>query len=275
MEILFPGVIRFPGAIAAQTNGLSSSLLSRAEQQRTIEYPVIADTYAINRSGHRIPVENLNKTCIRFSDFTNKELLVIETFETTFDSLLLRYCAEYPMSIPCLWWKTEGHVLLYKAGAELGLHADIDVNYQPGNVPDYQLGTKHVLAAITYFGVSSDGGDLLFPYLNIRIKPQNGDVIFFPSHFIYAHKVEAIVAGHRFAYLTYFGQGTDDGRVPVQIRESLTDVHGGQVWINWLPDRYAEYLSSTFGKEADERLLPLTRATTSTGTFDELSRICQ
>jgi len=275
MDQLFPGVIRFPGAITHKTGELASSLLSRVEQQRAVEYPVISETYAVNRSGHRIPIENIDKSCVRFSNFEDNELPIIKNFEKTFNSLLLEYCAEYPMSIPCLWWKTEGHVLLYGKGSELGLHADIDVNYQPGNIPDYQLGTRHVLAAIAYFDVSSNGGDLVFPYLDLRITPQSGDVIFFPSHFIFAHKVEPIFAGHRFAYLTYFGQGTDNARAPMTIRESGDTIHGGQVWVDWLPGKYAEYLSNNFGDNAEERLLPLTRTTTSSGTFDELSRIHQ
>jgi len=273
VSILAPGLVLLSGANSTSTKGLEASLVARWDDAVYEQYPVRKDGYVINRSGHRIPVDDLRKTCTRFSTFKQNELPVIKQFESVINELLIDYCDIYPMAVPCLWWETEGHVLLYSAGCELGLHADIDINYQPGKVPDFQLGTRHVVACITYFGEHASGGELVFPYLGISLQPKPGDVLFFPTHFVYAHQVLPVTAGNRFAYLTYFGQGTDDAKSKLTIRDKSPDTHGGQVWLSDLPTNYEKHILSAYGDNVGEHRLPLTRETHSAGTFDELSSI--
>lgn len=264
------GIIRFSNAIDFDTNGLTSSLSSRLDDQINNEYAVITDTYAINQSGHRIPIENLKKECTRFSFFDKNELQIVKRIDSIIDTLLLHYIKEYPMSLPCLWWKTEGHVLYYREQNELGLHSDNDINFRPGLVPDFQLGTRHILAAIAYFHVDCEGGELVFPYLNKKIKPESGDIIFFPSNFIYSHQVQKIHSGTRLALLSYYGQGTDNQITPITIRNSSDEIHGGQVWMDKLFSNYETYISNIDTPIDGNYLLPLTRERDSAGTFDEI-----
>jgi hypothetical protein len=168
----------------------------------------------------------------------------------------------------------------------MGFHSDNDVNYQPGAVPDLQLATRHVVGCIVYFNDSVEsvdeiqkyeyvGGELDFNYLNVCYKPKAGDIVFFPSNYMASHKVKDVKDGARYAYISYFSQGSPDVERGINPADSLPLVMSGQVWIPQLFNDYKQYLTEKYGNTLpnySHLTLPFARVADSSGTQAEVLR---
>lgn len=269
------GVVLFKKRLPLPGGTFFEKIDSLAEKALNDNYTVVKDengdpTYAVNRSGHRFNIEDIEKNCVRISAFDESTMPFVKETEQVFYQCLLEYVEMFPLILPCLWWKTEGHLLKYSEGSSLGLHCDNDVNYKPGYEPDFQLGLRHVLAAITYLNDDFDGGKMWFPYAAIRYTPEAGDVLLFPANFLCVHEVEEITRGTRYSYLEYFGQGSNDPERGISIREPNSDLHGGQVWMPDLFDDYVSHVKNKWGDTNGDLLLPAVRQYDSSGTKEEL-----
>lgn len=86
----------------------------------------------------------------------------------------------------------EGYNLLkYKEGQSYGLHYD------------GVTALKRAVSAIVYLNDNFDGGYLEFPNFNVRIKPEKGMLILFPSNFAYAHVASPVTRGEKYAIVTW------------------------------------------------------------------------
>jgi predicted 2-oxoglutarate/Fe(II)-dependent dioxygenase YbiX len=271
------GVLRFPSAATVNSEMLDIIDTLRTEALKS-HYTYVYDEngdilHATNLSGHRFTPEEIDSNCVRINNFNDlheqHQKDYFANLENELYAALINYANNFPMALPCLWWKTKGHVLSYSDGASLGLHADNDINYKPNFEPDYQLGTKHVLAAIAYLNDDYEGGEIEFPYLGIKYAPKAGDILMFPANFIYAHEVNKITKGTRYAYLGYFGQGSSDPEHGVTIIEDSPNIYSGQVWMNDLFIDYSQFLDDN-GIENDHNRIPLQRAFHSSGTRKEI-----
>jgi hypothetical protein len=55
-----------------------------------------------------------------------------------------------------------------------------------------------------YLNDEYEGGELWFPYLDITFKPSYGDIVFFPSTYIYAHASKPVSSGTKYSAVTMF-----------------------------------------------------------------------
>jgi len=60
------------------------------------------------------------------------------------------------------------------------------------------------LSSVAYFNDEYDGGELWFPYLDLSFKPQKGDILFFPSTYIFAHAAQPVSNGIKYSAVTMF-----------------------------------------------------------------------
>lgn len=228
--------------------------------------------YAINRSGHRYSLEDVDIACNHIMNFINEDVdkdiySFFELCEKALYECMLRYIEFYPMMIPCLWWRTQGHIVSYGKGARFGKHCDNDVNYQPGAEPDQQLAIRNVLGGLVYFNNSVEkienkndfiGGEINFPYAEYTYSPKAGDVLMFPSNYLGTHRVLPCKEGERYAYVGYFAQGSNQTERGVNIRQPSSVMDSGQVW---MPDIMNDYLDRVSSRHTDvEKLALLTEA---------------
>jgi predicted 2-oxoglutarate/Fe(II)-dependent dioxygenase YbiX len=59
------------------------------------------------------------------------------------------------------------------------------------------------VSAILYLNNNYSGGDIEFIYFNIKIKPEPGMLILFPSNFAYSHKAHPVTSGVKYALVTW------------------------------------------------------------------------
>ncbi len=83
------------------------------------------------------------------------------------------------------------HLLKYTESGHLPAHQD-------------QGNSTRLLSGLLYLNDDYDGGEIEFLNCNVKIKPEAGSVIMFPSNFLYAHQVNAIAKGTRYSLPVWY-----------------------------------------------------------------------
>ena len=61
-----------------------------------------------------------------------------------------------------------------------------------------------IVSVTGYFNDNYSGGSIIYNNFNIKYKPEKGDVVIFPSDYVYSHEVEKITDGVRYAIVNWF-----------------------------------------------------------------------
>jgi hypothetical protein len=89
------------------------------------------------------------------------------------------------------FWQEGYNMLKYTAGQQYTIHYD-GATYQG----------RHI-SCVLYLNDDYEGGELEFPAFKIKIKPQTGMLILFPSNFAYRHIAHPITKGTKYAMSTW------------------------------------------------------------------------
>lgn len=80
----------------------------------------------------------------------------------------------------------------YSAGEHFSYHSDHGYHY------------VCTVSTVAYLNDNYQGGELAFNKLDLKIKPSEGDIVVFPSSFIYSHASLPVTKGTKFAAVTMF-----------------------------------------------------------------------
>jgi hypothetical protein len=80
----------------------------------------------------------------------------------------------------------------YEVGQHFSVHTDHGFSY------------TCTLSSLVYLNDDYEGGELWFPYINLKFKPKKGDVLFFPSTYIFAHGAMPVTEGVKYSAVTMF-----------------------------------------------------------------------
>lgn len=109
--------------------------------------------------------------------------------QTPMFDIIEDYRSEY--NIPAL--SNEGwRVLKYSIGAEYHNHYD----HSPMN--------SRVVSLVAFLDDVEKGGDLEFPFFNVKIKPKKNTAVVFPSNFPYLHIAHPVEIGTKYSLVTWF-----------------------------------------------------------------------
>jgi hypothetical protein len=100
------------------------------------------------------------------------------------------------------------HLIKWNLGHDVAMpvHADCE---GPDGLPAMHNGYyRYSLAAICYLNDDYVGGEIFFPQLNKKIKPNAGDLIMFPGRF--RHGVTGVKSGDRHTMLSWFRFDIED-----------------------------------------------------------------
>jgi hypothetical protein len=89
------------------------------------------------------------------------------------------------------FWQTGYNMLRYETGQEYKAHFD------------GHTGTGRYLSAILYLNDDYEGGEIEFPDYKVKLKPQPGMLILFPSAFPYRHIAHPVKNGTKYAIVTW------------------------------------------------------------------------
>lgn len=92
------------------------------------------------------------------------------------------------------------------------------VRYYPGQ--HFQTHSDHgfsyscTVSSVAYLNDGYEGGELYFPKLELTYKPVAGDVLLFPSTYIYAHASLKVSSGTKYVAVTMFDYNDNNHRYP-------------------------------------------------------------
>jgi hypothetical protein len=80
----------------------------------------------------------------------------------------------------------------YEVGQHFQVHSDDGFSY------------SCTVSSVGYFNDDYEGGEIWFPQQDITFKPQKGDVILFPSNYMYSHASLPVIDGIKYSAVTMF-----------------------------------------------------------------------
>jgi len=271
IEILGPGIVVFRNVLQFDQRLVFDYIDSKADEAHKNRWNYIVgedgQTYGINEDGFRYLPEDIPSTPVRLLRPVEEEtpenvVNFFHNIEETIYKCLLRYIDIYPLLVGCVWWRNRGHILRYIDEGILGSHCDNDTNYKVTNgvryMPRGQVAARQTCGALVYLndcvdddsqldGTNFVGGHLRFFHLGIEYKPQKGDVIMFPTNYIASHDVTRMTAGIRYTYVSFYGQGSPDHNVHINIVEPEDSFDWcPAMWMNQIYDDYERYCKSEF-----------------------------
>lgn len=105
------------------------------------------------------------------------------------DDLVWDYRKNYQLFLS----RNEGlSVLRYSDGSQYHLHADAS----PLN--------GRQMSMVAYLNDDYIGGELEFPFFNLKIKPSSGSLILFPSSYAYSHIAHPVTKNIKYSMVTWF-----------------------------------------------------------------------
>lgn len=100
-------------------------------------------------------------------------------------------------------------LLKYVVGGHYGQHCDAETYNEETQV--WKRVTNRHLSLLLYLDAEYEGGELVFPKLNMVMTPKPGQIIVFPSNSNYVHGVRPLLSGTRHVlvcWLTVKGEPT-------------------------------------------------------------------
>ena len=88
-------------------------------------------------------------------------------------------------------WHENYNMLKYNGGNEYKAHYD-------GNTI-----THRSVSAIIYLNDDYEGGEVEFTNFGVKIKPQSGMLLIFPSNYAYTHIAHPVISGTKYALVTW------------------------------------------------------------------------
>ena len=118
---------------------------------------------------------------------------VMQNIHNQFNLLLLASTIPYGkrLGIQEPFWHEGYNLLKYSGGEEYKAH------YDGGT------GMARAVSALVYLNNDYEGGELEFTHFGVKIKPQPGMLILFPSNFAYTHIAHPVTKGTKYALVTW------------------------------------------------------------------------
>lgn len=89
------------------------------------------------------------------------------------------------------FWFENFNLLKYQSGQEYKAHYD-------GGTPSH----RHI-SAIVYLNDDYEGGEIEFPHHKVKVKPEPGMFMLFPSNYAYTHIAYPVTKGSKYAVVTW------------------------------------------------------------------------
>lgn len=99
------------------------------------------------------------------------------------------YCQEYNLRMDFM---EAINFVKYGKNQHFGVHSDHGFSY------------VCTVSSVLYLNDNYEGGELYFPYFDFKLKPEFGDIVFFPSTYLFAHASLPVTDGIKYSAVTMF-----------------------------------------------------------------------
>lgn len=147
----------------------------------TRAHTVGAGAYQNIRTNKLLPLTHL-------AEITENKVLqsTHNMFYTSIQSTFLSYIKRYGINEEL---NHEGfQILKYEGGEEYKAHYD---------------GLNRSVSVLLYLNDNYEGGELEFPFFKVKIKPQKGMMVLFPSNYAYTHIAHPVTKGTKYCLVTW------------------------------------------------------------------------
>jgi predicted 2-oxoglutarate/Fe(II)-dependent dioxygenase YbiX len=95
-------------------------------------------------------------------------------------------------------------ILSYGIGGHYRPHIDGESIWMtPRGEKIWKKSTDRDLSMVFFLNNDFEGGDFVFPELKVRVRPEPGMLVCFPSNHHYCHGVEPVIRGKRYSIVTW------------------------------------------------------------------------
>jgi len=133
---------------------------------------------------------------VRKQDFEYKPKAFSSDLKNIYDDIdeRLKVCLQHYCSIFNLKMEYQEAVnfVRYGVGQHFAVHSDHGFSY------------VCTVSTVMYLNGNYEGGGLYFPYLNYTYQPEEGDIVLFPSNFLYSHAALPVTSGVKYSAVTMF-----------------------------------------------------------------------
>ena len=120
-----------------------------------------------------------------------QELALVKMYDAIYFRQLQavkHYCGIYNVGEIKYWEAT--NFVKYEKGQHFALHSDHGYSY------------NCTVSLVAFPDDDFEGGELEFGLWNLKIKPKAGDLLIFPSNFMYPHRSLPVIAGTKYSLVT-------------------------------------------------------------------------
>lgn len=144
--------------------------------------------------------ESAHRSCFDFKlskdsadNLPEKECKEIkEAYYSSYNAIqkyLTEYCNIYKLKMNFM---EAINFVKYDKEQHFGVHSDHGFSY------------VCTVSSVLYLNDDYEGGELHFPYFNYTLKPEFGDIVFFPSSYLFAHQSLPVTKGTKYSAVTMF-----------------------------------------------------------------------
>lgn len=151
------------------------------------------DTYARNAKDFKISSNNLGPRTDENSQLYDMHGEIFRNLKMCVDD----YSAYWGVGIS--FYEAFNFVKYEGQGTHFRIHAD--------HGPTYVA----TISAVAYLNDDYEGGELWFPRFDLDFKPQQGDIVVFPSIFIYEHASKEMIEGTKYSVVVMTDYHDRDG----------------------------------------------------------------
>ena len=103
----------------------------------------------------------------------------------------------------CIWDYRESFSLSLEAHENINL-LKYENNAQYHSHHDHSSSNGRILSMVACMSDGFEGGELEFPYFNLKIKLEKNSLVLFPSNFPYTHIAHPVTSGSKYSLVTWF-----------------------------------------------------------------------
>jgi hypothetical protein len=154
-------------------------------------------------------------------EYNWKPAIVTESSEPLLEA---RFCMDFKVGQNCLGERSNTNSVfydmhesvfrsIYPCSIDYGSYWGVGINYfEVFNFVKYESPGHHfnihadhgpayvtTVSIVAYLNEDYHGGELHFPRFDLTLKPKKGDVVIFPSTFIYEHSSEPMISGTKYS----------------------------------------------------------------------------